>query len=345
MEIISPLHDEYALFNTAKCTLYSANQDANIVLKLADDHELGAELRRFLQTDKYIRDKSSAAASTTYFKIGNNLNQRDVIAVRKTVSGLLKLLYPHGEFDKDAVERCLVYALEDRRRVKEQLKKIGGMEFYDVHFSYIDNETLEEKFVSVPEHGGGSLIPEGPLSPGTMHTIATGTSDHLGLYRLELQVTGGTGKLSISGSGVNTKSKEAIKIAFDYFKANLSRVSSLSKVGDHDYHMHIVEIHNTGAAAALILCSFISFCSGLMSRPLQSQMVVLGDMSLGGSIIPTSNLAETLQVAFDSGAKRILVPMSNVGDIQTIPGELFAKFQTSFYADPVDAVFKALGVE
>ena len=292
-----------------------------------------------------MRKRSFSDAIDQYFKIGNNLNQRDVIAVRKTVSGLLKLLYPHGEFDKDAVERCFVYALENRRRVKEQLKKIGGMEFYDVHFSYIDNESLEENFVSVPEQGGGSLIPEGPMNPGTMHTVALGASDHLGLYRLELQITGGNGKLSISGSGANTKTKEAIKIAYDYFKANISRVSSMSKVGDHDYHLHIVEMHNTGPAAALTLCSFIALCSGLMGKPVQSQMVVLGDMSLGGTIVQTPNLAETLQVAFDSGAKRILIPMSNVGDIQTIPGELFAKFQTSFYSDPVDAAFKALGVE
>ena len=243
------------------------------------------------------------------------------------------------------MERCFVYALENRRRVKEQLKKIGGMEFYDVHFSYIDNESLEEKFVSVPEQRGGSLIPEGPMNPGTMHTVALGTSEHLGLYRLELQVVGGNGKLSISGSGANNKTKEAIRIAFDYFKANISRVSSMSKVGDHDYHLHIVEIHNTGAVSALTLCSFITLCSGLMGKTLQSQMVVLGDMSLGGTIVQTANLAETLQVAFDSGAKRILIPMSNVGDIQTIPGELFAKFQTSFYSDPVDAAFKALGVE
>jgi ATP-dependent Lon protease len=292
-----------------------------------------------------MRKRSFTDAIDQYYKIGNNLNQRDVIAVRKTVSGLLKLLYPHGEFDKDVVERCFVYALESRRRVKEQLKKIGGMEFYDVHFSYIDNETLEEKFVSVLEQGGGSLIPEGPMNPGTMHTVTLGTSEHLGLYRLELQVTGGNGKLSISGSGTNTKTKEAIKIAFDYFKANIGRVSSMSKVGDHDYHLHIVEIHNTGAATALTLCSFISFCSGLMGKPIQSQMVILGDMSLGGTIVNSTNIAETLQVAFDSGAKRLLIPMSNVGDIQTIPGELFAKFQTSFYSDPVDAAFKALGVE
>ncbi|MCP4689437.1 MAG: protease Lon-related BREX system protein BrxL [Desulfobacterales bacterium] len=292
-----------------------------------------------------MRKRSFSDAIDAYFKIGNNLNQRDVIAVRKTVSGLLKLLYPHGEFDKDAVERCFIYALESRRRVKEQLKKIGGMEFYDVHFSYIDNESLEEKFVSVPEQGGGALIPDGPMNPGTMHTAAMGAGDHLGLYRLELQVTGGAGKLSISGAGVNGKTREAIKIAYDYFRANISRVSSMSKVGDHDFHLHVVDMRNTGPAAALTLCGFIAFCSGLMGKTVQSRMVILGDMSLGGTIIPVPNLAETLQAAFDAGAKKLLIPMSSVGDIQTIPGELFSKFQTGFYSDPVDAAFKALGVE
>jgi len=292
-----------------------------------------------------MRKRSFSDAIDQYFKIGNNLNQRDIIAVRKTVSGLLKIIYPHGDFDKKAVEKCLIYALESRRRVKEQLKKIGGMEFYDVHFSYIDNETLEEKFVSLPEHGGGSLIPEGPMPPGTMHTVMQGTSSHLGLYRLELQVTAGNGKLSVSGSGTDNKSREAIKIGYDYFKANMSRVSSLAKVTDHDYHLHIVEMQSTGPTNNITLCSFIAFCSGLMGRPIQSQMIILGDMSLGGTIEKASNLAETLQVGFDAGAKRILIPMSSVGDIPSIPGELFAKFQTSFYSDPVDAVYKALGVE
>jgi len=292
-----------------------------------------------------MRKRSFSDAIDRYFKMGNNLNQRDIIAVRKTVSGLLKIIYPHGDFDKDAVERCLVYGLESRRRVKEQLKKIGGMEFYDVHFSYIDNETLEEKFVSVLEQGGGTLIPEGPMNPGTMHTVKLGTSGHPGLYRLELQVTAGNGKLSISGSGTDTKTKEAIKIAYDYFKANMARVSSMSKAGDHDYHLHIVEMQSTGPASDLTLCSFISLCSGLMGRSIQSQMIVLGNMSLGGTIEKASNLAEKLQAGFDAGAKKILIPMSSVGDIPTIPGELFAKFQTSFYSDPVDAVYKALGVK
>jgi len=292
-----------------------------------------------------MRKRSFSDAIDKYFRLGNNLNQRDTIAVRHTVSGLLKLLYPHGEYDKEVVRKCLKYALEMRRRVKEQLKKIGGMEFYDVHFSYIDIETLEEQFVSVPEQGGGSLISEGMLNPGTLHTVATGSGGFLGLYRLELQVTSGAGKLSISGVGSSQQSKEPIKIAFDYFKANVMRVSASAKAINHDYHLHIVELHNTGPSGTLTMSSLVALCSGILGKPVQSQMVVLGDMSLGGNIIPVESLAETLQVAFDAGAKRILLPMSSVGDISTVPGELFAKFQISFYSDPVDAIFKALGAE
>jgi len=292
------------------------------------------EMRKFTYGDAIDR----------YFRLGNNLNQRDTVAVRRTVSGLLKLLYPHGDYTKDAVQRCLEYALVVRRRVKEQLKKIGGMEFYDVHFSYIDLETEEERFISVPEQGGDKLIPEGPLNPGTLHTVSLGSSGMLGLYRIEVQVTGGTGKLSLSGLGSKSSAKEAIKVAFDYFRANTSRVSASYKVGNHDFHLHIVELNNTGPADVMTLAALVALSSGLMQKPVQDSMVVLGSMSLGGSIIPVQGLAESLQVAFDSGAKRILLPMSSVNDVSTVPGELFAKFQTSFYSDPIDAIFKAMGV-
>jgi ATP-dependent Lon protease len=177
-----------------------------------------------------------------------------------------------------------------------------------------------------------------------MHTVATGSSGHLGLYRLETQVTAGNGSLKTSGLGSNASAKEAIKVGFDYFKANASRVSASIKAGDHDVHLHVVELHNTGPTTAMTLASFVALCSAAMARPIQQQMVILGSMSLGGNIVPVENLAESLQVAFDAGAKRILLPMASVKDIPTIPGELFAKFQTGFYADAADAVFKALGV-
>ncbi|WP_039048209.1 protease Lon-related BREX system protein BrxL [Acinetobacter junii] len=292
-----------------------------------------------------MRKRSFADSIEKYFKLGNNLNQRDVIAVRKTVSGLMKLLYPHGQFEKEDVRQCLEYALQVRRRVKEQLKKIGGMEFYDVHFSYIDNDTLEEHFVSVKEQGGGGLIPEGPAKPGFLYTIGLSNKGMPGLYRLELQVTKGSGKLATSGLWNSSSAKEQVKIAFDYFKANASRISGGSKVMEHDFHLHVVELQNTGPLSHLALPSLVAFASGLLGRPIQSQMVVLGDMSLGGSVTPVESIAECLQVAFDAGAKKVALPMSSAADIPTIPVELFTKFQTSFYADPVDAVFKGLGVD
>lgn len=292
-----------------------------------------------------MRKRSFADAIEKYFKLGNNLNQRDVIAVRKTVSGLMKLLYPHGQFTKEDVRQCLEYALQVRRRVKEQLKKIGGMEFYDVHFSYIDNDTLEEHFVSVKEQGGGGLIPEGPAKPGFLYTIGLSNKGMPGLYRLELQVTKGSGKLATSGLWNLSSAKEQVKIAFDYFKANASRISGGSKVLEHDFHLHVVELQNTGPLSHLALPSLVAFASSLLGRSVQSQMVVLGDMSLGGSVTPVESIAECLQVAFDAGAKKVAMPMSSAADIPTIPVELFTKFQTSFYADPVDAVFKALGVD
>lgn len=292
-----------------------------------------------------MRKRSFSDAIDKYFKLGNNLNQRDVIAVRKTVSGLIKLLYPHGIFEKEDVRECLEYALQVRRRVKEQLKKIGGMEFYDVHFSYIDNSTFEEYFVTVKEQGGGGLIPEGPGKPGVIHTIGLSSKGMPGLYRLELQVTKGSGKLATSGLWNSSAAKEQVRIAFDYFKAHASRISGAAKVLDHDFHLHAVELQNTGPFNHLALSSLVAFASGLLGRPIQSQMVVMGDMSLGGSVMPVESIAECLQVAFDAGAKRVALPMASAMDLRTIPAELFTKFQTSFYADPVDAVFKGLGVD
>ena len=292
-----------------------------------------------------MRKYTFGDAISKYFRLGGDLNQRDTIAVRRTVSGLLKLLYPHEEYDKEGVRQCLEYALEARRRMKEQLKRIGGMEFFDVHLSYIDLETNEEKLVQVQEQGGDSLIPEEALNPGSLYTVSTGSGGHLGLYRLETQVTVGTGQLKLSGLGSSTAAKESVKVGFDYFRANAVQVQASLETGNHDYHLHVVEAHNTGPSITLTMAGFVALCSGLIGKAIQPQLVVLGTMSLGGNLVPVENLAESLQVAADSGAKRLLLPMVSVGDIPTIPGELFAKFQTSFYADPRDAVFKALGVQ
>lgn len=292
-----------------------------------------------------MKKRSFTDSIDKYFKLGNNLNQRDVIAVRKTVSGLIKLLYPDGEFERDEVEEIVRYALVGRRRVKEQLKKIGGMEFYDVQFSYIDRETLNEEFVSVPEHGGGKIIPEGMGKPGHVYTIARGNSGMIGAYKVETEVINGSGKFEKTGLASDREAKEAIDTAFRYFRANSKNVSGTISTTTKDYLMHIQDIHGIGLTSELALTAFVALCSGALNRPTQSQLVVLGSISIGGTINKVEELANVLQVCFDAGAKKILLPMVSAVDIPTVPPELFAKFQISFYRSAEDAVFKALGVE
>lgn len=280
-----------------------------------------------------------------YFRLGNNLNQRDVIAVRKTVSGLIKIIYPHGEFEKEDLEEILRYALVGRRRVKEQLKKIGGMEFYDVHFSYIDNETMREEFISVPEQGSGSLIPEGLGRAGHVYTIGVGDSGMIGIYKIETEVISGSGKFEKTGLGYSREAKESIETAFRYFKANSRNMSSSISTTTKDYLMHIQDVNGVGMTSSLSLAAIIAMCSGALNKPVQSQLVILGSVSIGGTINKVEDLANTLQVCFDAGAKKILLPMVNAGDIALVPPELFAKFQIMFYSTAEDAVFKALGFQ
>ena len=291
-----------------------------------------------------MRKTTFGDATDKYFRFGNNLNQRDVIAVRKTVSGLTKLLYPHGEFSKEDIEEILRYALVGRRRVKEQLKKIGGMEFYDVHFSYIDNETMQEEFISVPEQGSGSLIPEGAMKAGQIYTVGVGDSGMLGVYKLETEVVNGSGKFEKTGLGSHREAKESIETAFRYFKANSKNVSASISTTSKDYLMHVQDVNGVGMTSSLSLAAIIAMCSGALNKPVQSQCAVLGAVSIGGTINKVEDLASTLQVCFDAGAKKVLIPMVNAADIATVPPELFAKFQIMFYSHAEDAVFKALGV-
>lgn len=292
-----------------------------------------------------MRKRSFSDALDKYFKLGGNLNQRDVIAVRKSVSGLVKLIYPNGEYTKLDVEEILRHALEGRRRVKEQLKKIGGMEFYDVHFSYIDKETLEEEFVSVPEQGGGKLIPSGMSKPGHVYTIGHGDSGMIGVYKLENQVVSGSGKFDKSGISGHRGARESLDTAFRYFTSNSKSISASIGTKTKDFLMHIADLQGIGMTEELAMAELIGLCSGSLERPVQEALVVIGNMTVGGTISKVENFANVLQVAVDAGAKRALIPASAVADYQTVPADLIVKIQPIFYADPIDAVFKALGAE
>ncbi|MDD2524438.1 MAG: protease Lon-related BREX system protein BrxL, partial [Endomicrobiaceae bacterium] len=292
-----------------------------------------------------MRKTTYSDAIDKYFRLGSNLNQRDVIAVRKTVSGLIKLIYPNGEYTKEELEEILVYALIGRRRVKEQLKKIGGMEFYDVHFSYIDKETMEEKFISVPESGGGKIIPEGMLKAGHTYYIGRVTSGMIGTFKIEVESPNGHGKFTVSGVGNDRETKEALNTAYNYFKANKKNISSSIQVDNIDYLLHIEDLQGVGASKDISLATYVALCSSALKKPMQGSLVILGSMSIGGTIGRVEELANTLQVCFDSGAKKILLPMSSASDISNVPSDLFSKFNISFYNDPEDAVYKALGIE
>lgn len=291
-----------------------------------------------------MRKRSYSDAFDKYFKLGTHLNQRDTIAVRKTVSGMIKLIYPHGEFTRDDVEEILQYALEGRRRVKEQLKKIGGMEFYDVMFSYIDKETMNEENVSVPEQGGGKLIPEGLGKPGHVYVAGQSDSGMLGIYKLENEVVSGSGKYDKSGVGSHRGASESLDTAFRYFTANSKSVSNSISIKTKDYLMHVADLQGIGVTKELAVAQLIGLCSGAMNKPVQESTVIIGNMTVGGTIAKVDEFANMLQVCVDAGAKKVLIPAAQVADLQTVPNELIVKVQPIFYADPIDAVFKALGV-
>jgi len=292
-----------------------------------------------------LRKEQYGDALDRFFRLGKNLNQRDTIAVRRMVDGYLKLIYPDGEFTKEDVEEILKLALEMRRRVKEQLKKLGGMEFYDVNFSYIDNETFEERYVTVPEQGGGKLIPEGMCNPGQVYTVSRGKSGMLGVFRLESQMLPGNGKFERTGLGMDRDARESSNVAFSFLKANSNRISGSISTTMKDYIINYQDLQGIGMTGKLAMPTLVALCSIALSRPVQSSMVVMGEMSIGGSLIKVDELANALQVCLDSGAKKVLLPITSAVDLGTVPAELIGCFNLIFYSSAEDAVFKALGVE
>ncbi len=292
-----------------------------------------------------LRKEQYGDALDKYFRLGKNLNQRDTIAVRKMVGGYLKLLYPDGKFSKEELEEVLRISLEMRRRVKEQLKKLGGMEFYDVNFSYIDLEDMSEHYVSVPEQGGGKLIPEGVCNPGQIYTVSHGKSGMIGVFRLESQMLPGNGKFERTGIGTDRDAKEASNTAFNFLKANGSRISGSISTTMKDYIINYQDLQGIGMTSTLALPTLIALCSIALGRPTLGSLVVLGEISISGTMIKVDELSNALQVCLDSGAKRVLIPATSMVDFATVPPDLMSAFQLIPYQSAEDAVFKALGVE
>src|SRR5882672_2745142 len=277
-----------------------------------------------------------------HFSLGSHLNARDRKAVRKTVSGLVKIVFPHGEVTQEELGEILELAIEGRRRVKEQLKKMGAFEYYHTSFSYTLQDTGEERFVGVPEQGGRDLISTDPLPPGTVYTAGANSDGSVGLYRVEVSVSTGTGKLKLAG-GVAGAMKESVQRAFSYVQTKKGDLGIARDLDTSDLHVEVIDLLNNHVEAELGVAFFVACYSALRKAPVSPALLVLGDMSLQGNIKPLRSLTEPLQVAMDNGAKRALVPIENKRTFLDVSADIVEHVDPIFYGDPRTAAMKVLG--
>lgn len=275
------------------------------------------------------------------FILGSHLNKRDDTAVRRFVSGLLKILHPDQGHSEQQLAQYLEVALEMRRRVKEQLKKMLPFEYAKTSFSYIDRETQQEHFVACPEEGGRELIPQDPLPPGTVYTAAVGGAERkVGIYRIEVTTAGGTGKLKLSG-GMDKDLKEACQRAFSYIQTHKGELGLGRDVDTHDFFVEGVDLLGSKVPCEAGVAFFVATISALRQAQVQGSTVVLGDMSIQGNIKGLPALSELMQLSLDNGARRILIPTANRRQALELDEELLEL--TSFYNDPKGAVERAVG--
>lgn len=278
-----------------------------------------------------------------YFSMGSHLNARDVKAVRKTVSGLIKLIYPHGEFSKEELAELLDIAMEGRRRVKEQLKKMGSFEYYQTSFSYIDNDTREEFYVGVPEEGGRNLISTDPLAPGSVYTASVGEGGRVGLYRLEVGLSAGTGKLKMAG-GVQGSMKESIHRAFSYLQSHKVEMGIASIFDTSDIHVEAIDLLSNRIPADVGIAFVIAVYSAIKKHQALPGLLILGDLSIQGNIKPLPSLSEALQLAMDNGARKALIPIENKRNFLDVSADIMERVDPVFYGDPMTAAMKGLGL-
>jgi ATP-dependent Lon protease len=291
-----------------------------------------------------LRKRSYADYAERDFRLGSHLGGRDQKAVRKIVSGLIKLLHPDGEVSKEEIEEYLTYAMEMRRRVKEQLKKMGGLEYWDTSFSFVDRETGQETFVTLPESGGGALIAEGGLPPGSVYSIGTDIAEsRLALFLLQTQMNMGSGRIIPLGS-LSTKMKEAIKTADAYLKANLRNLGITHDLKGYDFSIQAINLNQAKEGSETAVAFFVSLVSAILAKPVLDQTVILGEMSIQGLLLKVGSLPERMQLAVESGAKKILIPSENKRDIADIPDAILTAIQWQFYDSPTKAAIMALGL-
>jgi ATP-dependent Lon protease len=255
----------------------------------------------------------------------------------------VKLIYPHGEVTKDELAELVELALEGRRRVKEQLKKMGSYEYHQTSFSLIDNETREERFVGVPEQGGRDMISSDPLAPGSVYTASVDDQGKVGLYRLEVGCSPGTGKLKIAG-GVEGVMKESFQRAFAYLHSQKAKMGVGQQFDTTDFHVEAIDLLNNQVPCEAGIALVVAVYSAIKRQSVLAGLVILGDLSIQGNIKAVRTLAEPLQVSMDNGARRALVPLENKRNFLEVSGDIVERVDPVFFSDPMTAAMKALGM-
>ena len=290
-----------------------------------------------------LRRHSFTERIDNFFSFGTHLKSRDVKAVRRTFSGLVKLIHPSGEMTKEEAAELMELALEGRRRVKEQLKKMGSFEFHQTSFSYIDNETREERFVGVPEQGGGEAVSTDPLAPGSVYAASVDDHGKVGLYRLEVGCSPGTGKLKIAG-GVEGAMKESLQRAFAYLQGQKVKMGIGQQFDTTDFHVEAIDLLSNHVACEAGIALVVAVYSAIKKQSTLAGLLILGDLSIQGNIKALRSLAEPLQVAMDNGARRALIPLENKRNFLEVSGDIVERVDPVFFSDPMTAAIKALGM-
>jgi len=278
-----------------------------------------------------------------YFSLGSHLNARDVKAVRKSVSGLIKLLYPDGELNREEMAELVDVALEGRRRVKEQLKKMGSFEYHQTSFSYINSETREERFVGVPEEGGHDLISTDPLAPGSVYTASVDDQGKVGLYRLEVGSSPGTGKLKIAG-GIEGLMKESIQRAYAYLQGHKVSLGISQSLDTTDFHIEAIDLLANHVTCEAGIGLVVAIYSAIKKQPALPGLLILGDLSIQGNLKAVRSLVEPLQVGMDNGARKALVPIENKRHFMDVSADIVERVDPIFFGEPQAAAIKALGI-
>jgi ATP-dependent Lon protease len=286
----------------------------------------------FSEVLKSQRKETYYDAIDRYFTLGTHLKQRDSKSVRRIVSGLIKLLHPDAVYTKEEIREYLVLAMEMRRRVKEQLKRIGGMEFWDTNFSYIDKDTQEEIFVGLPEERGSALIESNPLPPGVCYT-ATSDGENNSLVKVEVVVLKGSGKVNITGTN-NQDVKENVKNTYNYLRANeKSLLSDQHSLTGYDLNIQVSNLLGAFISGGIGCAVYVSILSAIYKKNLKPGLAVLGNISIGGAIERALNFADKVTLLSENGARTVLVPMDNLNEITTLPSGILGKTDTPFYGN------------